>query len=89
MFSQMTYPPEYFGTSAGRLQVSGKGGVGDLVQAFQKKWWIKSDLTARQTPHPLPMWFSFPTDGSRISGSSECIDVAERSVARKILGSFV
>ena len=34
----------------GRLQVSGKGDAGDMVQAFQKKWWINSDFTARQTP---------------------------------------
>ena len=44
---------ERMGNFQGRLQVSGKGGAGDLVQIFQKKWWIKSDFTVRQPPSPF------------------------------------
>ena len=51
------------------------GGAGDLVQAFQKKWLIKSDFTARQTPSPFPLWFSVPRDESRISGNRGCIEL--------------
>ena len=66
----------------GRLQVSGKGGAGNLVQAFQKKLWIKSDFTARHPP-PLPLWLSVPRGGSRISGYRECIDKVSPSKVRR------